>query len=253
MKVVRLEKSLEPAFWNHVNRDLVGYYFFVFDWKLYKDKTKIFLAIEEDKIKGLLLVYRDYIVQLRGNREAARLLLNQICLDKFELQAPLDCLDIIRRKYSPRVKEKMSLMYLRKEEENIQMTTAPKILGIEDGEKIVELMKNADPIRWAEIAVENLEKCSENSLWIGIEQDHRLVSAGTAQLMDFGGHIGIVATRREYRNRGHATSVVTALVKEILKVSSVAVIHVLNDNTPAIRVYSKVGFKPYKTYLTLRT
>ncbi len=49
-------------------------------------------------------------------------------------------------------------------------------------------------------------------------------------------------------NRGYATSVVSALVEEILKRSDRAMIHVLKDNHPAIRTYSKVGFKPFKSY-----
>jgi predicted GNAT family acetyltransferase len=51
---------------------------------------------------------------------------------------------------------------------------------------------------------------------------------------------------------GFATSIVSALVKEILKNSPVAIIHVRKDNASAIQVYSKVGFKPYKQYLMIR-
>jgi predicted GNAT family acetyltransferase len=46
---------------------------------------------------------------------------------------------------------------------------------------------------------------------------------------------------------------VSALVQEILKRSPIALIHVIADNAPAVRAYSKVGFKPYKTYLSIRS
>jgi predicted GNAT family acetyltransferase len=46
---------------------------------------------------------------------------------------------------------------------------------------------------------------------------------------------------------------VSALVEEILKRSPIALIHVIADNTPAVRAYSKVGFKPYKKYLSIRS
>jgi predicted GNAT family acetyltransferase len=62
-----------------------------------------------------------------------------------------------------------------------------------------------------------------------------------------------VATDEQYRNRGYATSIVSALVEEILKTDQTALIHVLRDNAPAARVCSKVGFKPYETYLSLKT
>jgi len=51
-----------------------------------------------------------------------------------------------------------------------------------------------------------------------------------------------------YRNRGYATSVVSALVEQILPESGLLLIHVESENKPAMRVYTKVGFKPYKRY-----
>jgi ribosomal protein S18 acetylase RimI-like enzyme len=29
-------------------------------------------------------------------------------------------------------------------------------------------------------------------------------------------------------------------------------IHVIKDNTPAVKAYTKAGFKPYKTFLSIR-
>jgi predicted GNAT family acetyltransferase len=87
---------------------------------------------------------------------------------------------------------------------------------------------------------------------MGIKQDQRIVSAGMTRLIDFGSNVGVAATQEEYRNRGYATSIVSALVGEILKTSSTAIIHVITDNTSAVRVYSKVGFKPYRTYFSIR-
>ena len=49
-----------------------------------------------------------------------------------------------------------------------------------------------------------------------------------------------------------ATSIVSALAQEILKNSSMALIHVLRDNAPAVQVYTKVGLKPYKQYFLMR-
>ena len=58
-----------------------------------------------------------------------------------------------------------------------------------------------------------------------------------------------VATHESHRDRGYATSVVSALVKEILQTNNLALIHVLKDNIPARRVYEKVGFKICRNYL----
>lgn len=88
MKITFLEHSLEPIFWKYVNRNLPHFYFLAFDWKYNRDKTEIMLALEGKSIKGMMLIYRQYIVQLRGNKEAVKALLEKLNLEKVELQAP---------------------------------------------------------------------------------------------------------------------------------------------------------------------
>jgi predicted GNAT family acetyltransferase len=109
------------------------------------------------------------------------------------------------------------------------------------------------PERWGETTAEKLKQKWHNVFWLGIRKEGKLVSIGKVRFVDFASNIGAVATDKNYRNRGYATSIVSALVQEIFKKSPIALIHVIPDNAPAIRVYSKVGFKPYKTYLSIRT
>jgi predicted GNAT family acetyltransferase len=98
-----------------------------------------------------------------------------------------------------------------------------------------------------------MQKSLQEAFWMGIKQDGKIVSVGMTRLVDFASNIGVAATRKEFRNRGYATSIVSALAEEILKTSPAAIIHVISDNGPAIRAYSKVGFNPYRTYLSIRT
>jgi predicted GNAT family acetyltransferase len=253
MKVVALYDRLESTFWNHIKEDELNYYFFILDWKQRKDQTKILMAMEDDEIKGLMLIYRNYIVQLRGNRAAVKMLLDDVTIEKVEVQAPLDCEDIVLAKYgSPKIREEMMLMSLRKGEEHIQMTTVPARLSVGDAEEVLDLMKRADPTWWGEMQLENMQKSLQDMYWLGIRQDQKTVSVGMTRLVDFASNIGVAATEEKYRNRGYATSIVSALVSEILKISPTAIIHVIKDNAPAVRAYSKVGFKPYRTYLSIR-
>jgi predicted GNAT family acetyltransferase len=254
VRVVGLYDGLERAFWNHIKADELDYYFFVLDWKLRRDQTKILMAMEDDEILGLMLIYRDFVVQLRGNQTAVKMLLDLLTLEKVELQAPLDCEAIVLRKFeSPKIKERMMLMRLRRGEENIQVTTTPVRLGLDAAEEVVELMRRADPSWWGETSVENMRKMLAETYWLGIKQEERIVSVGSTRLIDFASNIGVVATEEKCRNRGYATSIVSVLVSEILKTSSTAIIHVISDNAPALHAYSNVGFKPYKTYLSIRT
>lgn len=106
IRVVSIKDGFEQAFWNHVNQDPFHYYFFIFDMKQRPEQTEIFLALQGERIQGLLLLYSDLIVQLRGNRGAVEKLLDYVDLEKVELQAPLDCEDIVTRKYKPQVRHR---------------------------------------------------------------------------------------------------------------------------------------------------
>jgi len=109
-------------------------------------------------------------------------------------------------------------------------------------------MRQTDPEWWGETAAQRLVEGMKDRIWLGIKINGKLVSIGNTRLTDWGSNIGVIATHEAYRNRGYATSIVSALVKEILQKSNLALIHVLSNNLPAIRAYEKVGFKPYRSY-----
>ncbi len=250
MRIVSVEDGFERVFWDIVNRDLLDYYFFVYDWKNRKEQTKILLALEGDRVAGLVLLYANHVVQLRGNREAVKLLLDSVDFEKVELQAPLDCEDIVLRKYEADFRHTLVPMRLERGEENIRMKHVPLKLGMENAEEVVEVLRSADPEVWGDLDFS--KRHWGDAYMLGIRVADKLVSVGLTRFVDFGSNIGAIATLENYRNRGFATSIVSALVKEILRSSPVALIHVFTDNAPAVHVYSRAGFKPYKQYLLVQ-
>jgi predicted GNAT family acetyltransferase len=253
VEIVSVADGYEQMFRSHVNRDPIDYYFFILDWTQRREQTKIFLAVEGKEVLGSLLVFADYNVQLRGSREAVQKLLEYANLEKVELQAPPDCEDIVCQKYKPRIKQDMVLMRLNRGEEHVCLTETPAVLSVEDAEEVAALMRRCDPEWWGETNAEQLKQRWQNVFWLGIRKEGKLVSVGNVRFVDFASNIGVVATDEKYRSRGYATSIVSALVQEILKRSPIALIHVIADNAPAVQAYSKVGFKPYKTYLSIRS
>jgi len=253
VEVVSVADGYEQMFWNYVNRDPLDYYFFILDWTQRREQTKIFLAVEGEEVLGSLLVFADYNVQFRGSQEAVQKLLEHANLEKVELQAPPDCEDIVCQKYKPRVKQDMVLMRLNRGEEHVCLTETPVRLSVEDAEEVAALMRRCDPEWWGETTSEQLKQRWQNVFWLGIRKEGRLVSVGNTRFVDFASNIGVVATDEYYRGIGYATSIVSALVQEILRRCPTALIHVIADNAPAVRAYSKVGFKPYKTYLSIRS
>ena len=252
LKVVSVYDGYEQAFWNHVNLDPLDYFFFILDLKQHPENTKILLAIEGEKIQGLMLVYSGLIVQLRGKRRAIEKLFDHINLEKINLQAPLEFEDLVIRKYTPQIRHELVLMTLKKGEEKLQIIEKPVRLGPEDALEVANLMKEADPEWWGEITPEDRKQSLEETFWVGFKHDGRIVSVGNARFNDLGSNVGVIATDQRHRNMGYATSIVSTLVEEILKRSPAALIHVLSENAPAIRVYSKVGYRPYKRYLLMR-
>jgi RimJ/RimL family protein N-acetyltransferase len=252
--VATLDESTERLFWDHVNRDPLQFFWFIYDWKAHRDKTKIWLALDREEIAGLLLVHREFVIQFRGSPEAVRLLLDYApAAEDAEVQAPLDCEDLVSGKYHSQHREHMTLMHLPRGEEKIQITTEPVRLAAEDAEEVAALMREADPVWWGEMTAEKLATGMKDAYWVGIRQDGKIASLGSTRFTDLGiCNIGIIATRKEYRNRGYATSITSTLAREILKTSHTAIIHVLADNAPAVRTYSKVGFKPYWTVLLMK-
>lgn len=62
--------------------------------------------------------------------------------------------------------------------------------------------------------------------------------------------IGNVFTRPEYRGRGYASACTAAVTWAALSVGlDTIVLNVRCDNTPAIHVYEKLGFRPYHVFL----
>ena len=256
MKIVSVEHRLERVFWDLVNKDPLDYYFFIFDWTRRKEQTKVLLAMKDNRVAGAMLLYssqgRDNVVQLRGSQEAVELLLKSIDFERVELQAPPDCEDVVLRKYRPWFKHVLVLMSLKKGEENLLVKHVPLKLDIEDISEVADLMRRTDPEVWADLDVERQKVAWKDAYILGIRQDDRLVSVGLTRFADIGSNVGAIATDQAYRNMGFATSVVSALVKEILRKSPPALIHAFSDNAPAMRVYTKVGFRPYKQYLLIR-
>ncbi len=251
IKIVPLDSLKEPIFWNYVMRNVPEHYFFILDWKLNKDKTQIFLALEDSEITGLMLIYDQHVIQIRGSSISAELLITKANLENADINAPKEHEAIILKKYEPVTKHDMILMTLRKGAEKPRIKHRIEKLKTTDAQQIARLVNESFPelIRLRSITPEEIiERIRTDVLFLGIKEQGRLISLGNARVLDFGTNIGMIATREEYRNQGCATSIVSALLKEIFQESQLALIHVLSDNYPAVWVYTNVGFKPYKSY-----
>jgi len=252
MEIVFLNPVLEPSFWEHVNQDIPHYFFFALDWKHHRNDTKILLALKEDRIDGMMLIFNEKIVQLRGSSDSAKALLERLDLEKVELLALEHHKQYVLEKYKPAWSHDLILMTLRKGEERLHISHRIVALDPSDAEQIAAIMKTVDPEFRREATGEQIAESMSNVNCFGIRMNGEVVSLGRTRLTENVGYIPTVATLEAHRNKGYATSVVSYLAKLILEKLPIAIIYVHGDNPPAIRVYEKVGFKPYRKYFFMK-
>ncbi len=144
------------------------------------------------------------------------------------------------------------LMVLHKGEERLQTKHPIVKLDSSDAGQIASIMQQVDPELWGEVTSEQVAERMNGLICFGIKVHGELASFCRTRLTENLGHVVTVATREAHRNKGYATSLVSCSVKQILEKKPTAIIHVLTDNPPAIRVYTKVGFKPYRTYFFMK-
>ncbi len=252
MEIIIVDEKLERQFLNHASKDPLQYYWFILDWRYQRNDTEVHMAMDGDRIDGMMLTFKKAVVQLRGSRAAVGALLDQLDLEKVELTAPTDCSDLVCKKYKASREYRMTMLSLEQGQENVQILHKPERLSLSDSAGIAKVVREANKEWWDDVTAERVKASVRDNLWLGIRREGRLVSVGSARFTEIGSNIGIIATDQEHRNRGFATSIVSALVREILQRKSRALIHVLEDNDPAVHVYASVGFRPYCQWVHVR-
>jgi ribosomal protein S18 acetylase RimI-like enzyme len=144
-------------------------------------------------------------------------------------------------------------MIVHKGEETTKVNCSVVELDPSDAEQIATIMRESDPEFWGTATGQGIvDGINRGVSWLGVKINGKVVSVGSMRLTEWGGLIGTVATHKDHRNKGYATSIVSELVKQMLAKAPWVIISVLADNLPAIRAYEKVGFKHYKTYFFMR-
>jgi len=160
---VLLDSSWEPTFWKHVLGDVPNYYFFILGWKLNKDKTKILLAVRDEDVVGSMLIYDERIVHIRGSPDAAKLLMNEVDLEKAEFQVPIEHEAIILKKYKSSAKHEMILMTLQRGDENLHIRHPVLKLGPSEAEEIADLLGEEFP-EWGEFTGDRIRERLKNNV-----------------------------------------------------------------------------------------
>ena len=248
MKIIPLDSATEPIFWRYVEDRIEEFFFYIMDLKQYPDFTKILIAIDDEgKIQGLLLNYKDKIIQIRGSNEAVKNLANQFDMSSMEITVLNSQKELLDSKFKENKKEILiNRMVIHLGEDLIKNEFVSEILEDYDREELAFLYRKADPVFWGHVQEKDIE-FSEKHIWFGIKHENRIVSFAQTWFGDEVGIILTVATDPEFRNCGYATSLVSRSVQELFKFKNIplCLIHVRADNAPAVHTYKKIGFKDY--------
>jgi len=254
MKIVELNKSFEKAFWKYVYSDPVDNYFFVYDYKQNREKSRFYGVMDDAKeLVGIGLNYDSRVVQFRGTEAAIRIMAEGLETGNAYIQVPVEYEQILPVKYSSggASKFQVTLMSITRGQEKVKISTVPSKLKVEEAAEISDLISQTNFEMWTG-TVEQVKSRFVDSTWLGIREKGKLVSIGAARLNDYGSLIGPIATLTPFRKRGYATSIVSTFVAESLRIPSTPMISVRKDNLTALNVYSSIGFEPQKSYFLIR-
>lgn len=252
-KIVALTKDNEAIFWEFVRDKEAEYFFFIVDLRQYVQHTQIDLVVDDvDHILGMRILWKNRVIQLRGDRDAVKLLLDNTPIVPEEVTCLPEHQDLIRAQF-PNIKFGFTMVRMKlnrqhwRHDDHPLMNPSVVPLDENDREEINSLMRLADPKYWGDRKPDTLTFDKAN-LWYGIKDKGKIVAFCNIWVDKMASIVPIVATHPAYRGRGYATKVVIHGVEAIWNTSSIALIHVRADNAPAVHVYTKVGFKPLVTY-----
>lgn len=80
--------------------------------------------------------------------------------------------------------------------------------------------------------------------FMGMFEGQKLAAIGSSMVsVPEAWNLVSIETHKDFRGKGYATEVTSALVERALKDTAVVTVTVVKDNAPAIRTYQKVGFQ----------
>ncbi|QEE14247.1 GNAT family N-acetyltransferase [Promethearchaeum syntrophicum] len=254
MKIILLDSTIEPIFWRFVEERIEEYFFFIMDYKQNPNVTRIWIAFDDvGGIQGMLLNYKNKNVHIRGSNEAVKEL-----ADYVDIRTPeITVINTQKELLSPADKEHKKEVLINRMVihlgENLMINEhVSEILHESDREEIAALYRKADPIFWSHVQGKDVE-LDENHIWFGIKREDRIVSFANIWIGEEIGIIPTVATDPDFQNQGLATSLVSRSVQELFKHTTLGLIHVRAENSPAVHIYEKIGYKKIFQYSEYKT
>ncbi len=243
--------KLDLELWRGVTRlylsDPLTHVYLLYDLIYELDRTDTCFEISGGDIVGYLLVWRGprVCVHLWGRAEG---LVNSIPCDSEALVVVHDrslleqVVGFLGPKGQLKVKEHLDMVV---DEESFRPYSVGKAVKLDARRErhVEEFLKLTRMSGW-EIDKERARELLANRRYYGMFKEGKLVSIACAFFrMPEVWPIGHVYTHLDYRGRGYAKTVTSAITEDALLSGAKALLHVAEDNEPAIRVYKTLGYR----------
>ena len=257
IRVVEARDEHGEAILGLAGEDPVLNAFIIYDWLELRDRCRFYLAIRgpSGRLEALCAVYPsvrfDSIIP-RGSPEGIKAILAKIEPEKavFPVLRPEDAGAVLDA-LGPRAGPIYNALLMACSPGDFRPAVAHDVVKLGPGHAglfrrfLLEERSERGHRPTLEQARERLG--DERRPVFAIIRDGRIVSLALIFLSTPDvAFVGGVYTVPELRNRGLATSVTSMATEEALRLSGLAALIVRADNAPAIRVYEKVGYRPYR-------
>ncbi|MEM3536389.1 MAG: GNAT family N-acetyltransferase [Candidatus Bathyarchaeia archaeon] len=245
-EVRKVDERIKQHIVDLLRVDVIRHVFAFYDVQHDPEHTTMYAAFENGKLKGYVLIYTalefpSVILECEDTLVAEKLI-QYAPENHFIVHAPPELLPSIKNRF-PRAKHYVEKWMLVKKDEAkfFKSKLVRRLSTEEDAIKLFKLLSTQDrPPR-------SIERCVK---WIskmplyGVSIDNELVAyAGSFLQLPQVWMIGGVYTHPNHRNKGYATLATSAITEEALKSADAAALFVRADNTTAIRVYEKIGYR----------
>ena len=245
LRVIPVEESYEKQFLHFLEAERILHIFTIYDFRYMRDKTKIWIALEDKKIAGYLLEFDNRIVHTHGSAESAAKLLDYTNLDELVFVIEPHHLRVVEEFFKPLGPtdsssrgEITTYLIVKVDAETFKPSIRHRVkkLGTKDLADILKSMGH----EWKS----RIENVVHKGVAFGAYDNGSPVAvAAVSEILDGLALIRGVYTLPSFRRKGFATSACSALIQELIDLGREAMLWVAKDNLPAIRVYEKIGFK----------
>ena len=250
--MLRSLSELDSRLWRSITKlyltDPLTHVYLLYDLIYELDCTDVFFNVVGGSITGYLLVWRGpraVCIYLWGRAEG---LVDRIPCDSETIVVVQErrllepVVEFLRPRGKLKVKEHLDMVV---DEEGFKPYSAGRAVKLDarDERHIVGFLELARMSGWKMNGGKARELLAKRRYY-GLFDGGRLVSVACAFFrMPEVWPIGNVYTHPDYRGRGYAKTVTSAITRDALSSGAWALLQVAEDNEPAIRVYKALGYK----------